>query len=91
MTQSSGPLALVGRDRELTELSRFVDEARTDGSALLLSGDAGVGKTALMAAAIEMATGAGMRVVRGSGVEYEARSALRDALESYVPDGTAAD
>ncbi|MEV5752442.1 AAA family ATPase [Actinoallomurus sp. NPDC052308] len=62
---------LVGRDRELAELAAFLDEAGTDGAAILLTGDPGVGKTALLDATAELAVAKGMRVIRGSGVEYE--------------------
>lgn len=62
---------LVGRDHELDGLATFLDTAATDGAALLLTGDPGVGKTALLDATAELAVTKGTRVVRGSGVEYE--------------------
>jgi len=62
---------LIGRDRELAILRSFLDEAVVDGATLLLTGEPGVGKTALLAAATEMATTAGFEVIRGGGVEYE--------------------
>ncbi|KAB8185292.1 helix-turn-helix transcriptional regulator [Microbispora catharanthi] len=65
------PTGLVGRDRELAELVTFLDTAGTDGAAILLTGDPGVGKTALLDATAELAVAKGFRVVRGSGVEYE--------------------
>ena len=40
-------------------------------STLLLTGEPGVGKTALLVAATEMAAARGARVIRGGGVEYE--------------------
>src|SRR4029077_13948795 len=46
-------------------------EAAVDGATLLLTGEPGVGKTALLVAAVEMATAAGFEVIRGGGVEYE--------------------
>jgi DNA-binding CsgD family transcriptional regulator len=74
---------LVGRDTELALITAFLDRARTTGEALLLTGEAGVGKTALLHAAAEMAVGAGSRILRASGVEFEAElsfSALNQAL-----------
>nr|WP_033277653.1 LuxR family transcriptional regulator [Actinospica acidiphila] len=68
---SVGPTGLVGRESELAELAAFLDTAGTDGAVLLLTGDPGVGKTALLDATAELAVAKGMRVVRGSGVEYE--------------------
>lgn len=62
---------LVGRDRELEMLAAFLDDTFASGSARLLTGEPGVGKTALMDAAAEMAATRGARVIRGSGVEYE--------------------
>ena len=50
---------LIGRDRELATLGSLLDEAAVDGATLLLTGEPGVGKTALLAAAAEMATTAG--------------------------------
>jgi DNA-binding CsgD family transcriptional regulator len=68
---NAGANRLVGRDRELAALGSFLAEAVVDGSTLLLTGDPGVGKTALLVAAAEMATRDGFRVIRGGGVEYE--------------------
>ncbi|MCF4136454.1 AAA family ATPase [Streptomyces sp. Tue 6430] len=62
---------LVGRDRELGELATFLDTVASDGAALLLVGDPGVGKTALLDAAAGLAVAKGVQVVRGSGDEYE--------------------
>jgi DNA-binding CsgD family transcriptional regulator/tetratricopeptide (TPR) repeat protein len=59
---------LVGRLRELEVLRTFVDQA---GGALLLSGDPGVGKTALLDAAQEYAEVSGSTVLRAAGTELE--------------------
>ena len=68
---TTGTNRLVGRDGELAALRSFLDEAVVDGATLLLTGEPGVGKTALLVAAAEMAAADGVRVVRGGGVEYE--------------------
>ena len=68
---------LIGRDRELAVLGSLLDEAVVDGATLLLSGEPGVGKTALLAAAAEIAATAGLEVIRAGGVEYETRRQLR--------------
>jgi predicted ATPase len=68
---NAGTNRLVGRDRELATLGSFLGEAVGDGATLLLTGEPGVGKTALLVAAAEMATSDGGRVLRGGGVEYE--------------------
>ena len=68
----AGPAGrLIGRDHDLALLRRFVDEVVNCGGALLLSGDAGVGKTALLDAAAAQAHSMGVNVVRAAGVEFE--------------------
>ena len=63
---------LVGRDLERQVIEAFLDEAVADGSVMVLFGDAGVGKTALLKAAAQAALVAGTRVIRAAGVEFEA-------------------
>ena len=46
---------LVGRSGELALISAFVERARTGGEALLLFGEPGAGKTALLDAAADAA------------------------------------
>ncbi|MDN3027051.1 LuxR family transcriptional regulator [Streptomyces sp. S.PB5] len=69
-TGAGGPL--FGRDAELRELDAFFSRAGHDGAVLLLTGDAGVGKSVLLDAAAGRAVRAGARVVRASGVQFEA-------------------
>ncbi|HEX3830612.1 MAG TPA: AAA family ATPase [Solirubrobacteraceae bacterium] len=65
-----GALMLRGRDDERTVLDQLLDEARAGQSgALVLRGEAGVGKTALLEHAIESASGS--IVLRTVGVESE--------------------
>ena len=66
------PAVIVGRDDELRYLRDFVDRLRIQGESLLLSGDAGVGKTMLLDAAAQYARAQGYRVVPAAGVEFEA-------------------
>ncbi len=63
---------LVGREQELDRLREFIEEAASDGGALLIAGEAGVGKTALLDQAAAHAVESGVQVVRGAGVEFEA-------------------
>src|SRR5689334_3634407 len=61
---------LLGRQRERAMLDRLLDTARSGhGAVLVLDGDPGVGKTALLDYAIDAAEG--FRVVRTAGVEGE--------------------
>ncbi len=46
------PGSLIGRADDLEYITAFVDRAAVSGGALLLSGEAGVGKTALLDAAV---------------------------------------
>ena len=63
---------LFGRDRDLVILHAFVDQLSSDGDALLLSGVAGVGKTALLDAVAARAADVGLRVLPAGGAEFEA-------------------
>ena len=74
---------LVGRDVEMDVLGSFIERAVDGGGALLLVGDAGVGKTALLDVAARRAISLGVTVVRAAGAEFEAEisfSALHQLL-----------
>ncbi|MER7441897.1 helix-turn-helix transcriptional regulator [Micromonospora avicenniae] len=64
--------SLVGRDEEFVLARRFLRQAAVNGGSLLISGEPGVGKTALLDAVAEAAAEAGTRVLRAAGVEFEA-------------------
>jgi DNA-binding CsgD family transcriptional regulator len=75
----AGPVArprpvaeLVGRATELDLIDSLLAGPYPDVRGLLLRGDPGVGKTALLDAAAARAGIAGLRVLRASGVEFEA-------------------
>ena len=62
--------ALVGRERECAAIDRLLEaSARGESSSLVLRGEAGTGKTALLMYAAER--GGGRRVLRTTGVEAE--------------------
>lgn len=63
---------LVGRDRELEAVRRFVDQTASSGGAQLLVGPAGVGKTRLLDEAKAIAGALGLCVLATEGVEFEA-------------------
>jgi hypothetical protein len=65
------PGALVGRDREFGFLQGFFQEAAVSGGAVLLSGEPGVGKTALLNGLADSASAAGTTVLRVAGAEFE--------------------
>lgn len=64
--------SLCGRAAEVAEIEHLVERARAGaaGGVLILRGEAGIGKTALLDHAAGAA--AGMRVLRGGGIEAEA-------------------
>src|SRR6476646_11463903 len=70
LSPASRATALTGRRREGDVLDRLIDGVGTGGSrALVLRGEPGVGKTALLEYAVEQASG--FRVVRAAGVQSE--------------------
>lgn len=66
---------LVGRSVEQALLRSFMDRAVGRGGALVLCGQPGVGKTALLDAAADTAAEAGVQVVRAGGGKVEADAA----------------
>jgi DNA-binding CsgD family transcriptional regulator len=74
----------VGRDRECGEIERVFAQARAGSSATLaLVGESGVGKTALLAEALDRASG--MRILRARGIESEAEVPFATLLELLRP------
>ncbi|MEV8631272.1 AAA family ATPase [Streptosporangium sp. NPDC051023] len=76
---------LFGRRAELEELSVLLDRARLQGEARLIRGEPGVGKSALLSAAAELAVTANMRVLRSSGSEFEADIAYAGLNQLLLP------
>lgn len=65
--------ALIGREREIQGLNDLITAARARGQAAVVTGDPGIGKSALPAAAAGTAGAAGFRVLTAVGVESEAQ------------------
>ncbi len=65
------PPALIGRSAELAALDRHFDTALASGAALMLTGEAGVGKSALLDAAAVRTAAAGFQVLRISGCPFQ--------------------
>jgi DNA-binding CsgD family transcriptional regulator len=85
--RSAVSAAIVGRDAELAAIEAWLDDAR--GSALLIEGEAGIGKTTLVRAAIERARAAGMEVLAARPTQAEAALsfvALGDVLEGVIEE-----
>lgn len=84
----AGP-AMVGRTTELDKLRALVDAAQAgESGAMVLRGEPGIGKTALLDAVSEMASERGMATLFVAGIEAEAPigyAALQRLLQSF-PD-----
>lgn len=70
---SATATALLERDEELATIERLLDATEGDdgGGVIVIEGEAGAGKTSLLAAAAEMAARREMLVLRARGGEYE--------------------
>ena len=81
--------AVVGREPELAALRGFLAAGAPLPAALVLEGDAGIGKTTLWRAAIEIAGEAGHRVLRCQAAVAESQlafAALSDLLAGTLDD-----
>lgn len=83
-SQGNSAGRLVGRSAELAVIDGLFGSAVTRGTALLLTGEAGVGKSALLDAAALRASEVGFRVLRVVGSQFEkgvSFSALNQILQ----------
>src|ERR1700722_18657362 len=82
---------LLGREPELRQIDDRLARALTSsGSALVLHGVGGIGKTSLLREAASRARGRGMRVLSVTGVMAETRlpyAGLRQLLDPLLHDG----
>ncbi|MHB9855917.1 AAA family ATPase [Streptomyces krungchingensis] len=76
--------ALVGRDNDLHQIRDLV-RLGTGGGALLLSGDAGVGKTEMLNALAESARAQGAQVLPAAGAEFEANCSYSSLHQILFP------
>jgi DNA-binding CsgD family transcriptional regulator len=77
---------LVERADELARIEALLAAARAGrGALLLVTGPAGIGKTALIAAAKDRAFGAGMRMLSARGEELEAEFSFGVARQLFEP------
>jgi DNA-binding CsgD family transcriptional regulator/tetratricopeptide (TPR) repeat protein len=91
--RTSGPRArpgppgspLFGREAEVTMLGQFVARIPGRGGALVLRGDPGIGKTALLAVASDTADSKGVSVVRTTGAQTETGLAFAGLHQLLLP------
>jgi hypothetical protein len=69
----SAPPELIGRDQEVQALTELIGRGMRAGQALVVIGDPGIGKSALLGAARHAARAAGFCVLSAVGVESEAQ------------------
>jgi DNA-binding CsgD family transcriptional regulator len=65
-------MELIGRDDDIVSIQSFFGGAGVRGGALLVVGDAGVGKTAVLDRVVAGEAEHGVRVLRAAGVQFEA-------------------
>ncbi|MEY9968509.1 DNA-binding CsgD family transcriptional regulator [Streptacidiphilus sp. MAP12-16] len=81
-----GPaVALIGRETETDRILGVVDAGRSAPQALLVLGDAGTGKSALLALAVEHAHGLGTRVLTSQGCEGEREQSFASLHQLLLP------
>ena len=76
---------VIGRDEELSSIEVFLERIHDGPSALLLSGEPGIGKTVLWEAGIEAAEGRLDQVLICRGVEAEASLSFAGLSELILP------
>jgi predicted ATPase len=84
-----GAVDLVGRERELELLAAFLTSSRESGSAMLIRGEPGIGKTSLWRAGTEQAREAGITVLACRCFESEMPlpfAALLDLLKPVIDE-----
>ncbi|MBB6346370.1 DNA-binding CsgD family transcriptional regulator [Nonomuraea muscovyensis] len=82
----AGALVLYGRASEQAAIRDLVDTARAGRSGgLVLRGEPGIGKSALLAWSAEHAEGAGLRTLRVTGIEAEADLAFAGLVQLVWP------
>jgi len=80
---------IVGRNEELASVTAFVDGVRDGPAALVLEGEAGIGKSTLWLAGVDHARSQGLRVLSSRPAEAErsmAHAGLGDLLEDVLDE-----
>src|SRR4051794_9041170 len=76
---------LIGRDDSLQTLDSYLDTVVEPGGALLVIGEAGIGKTALIRAAEAQAARAGLCVIGAHGGEFQAGTSFAALRQLLAP------
>ncbi|MER6005275.1 ATP-binding protein [Nonomuraea angiospora] len=78
-------IALFGRQSEQRRLGDFVDGVRKSGGTMLVRGEAGIGKSALLLDTAGIAAARGMRILRTAGVESETHMPFAGLHQMLLP------
>lgn len=78
-------IELFGRESEQLRLGDFVDGVREGGGAMLVRGEAGIGKSALLLDTARIAAARGMRILRTTGVESETHMPFAGLHQVLLP------
>ena len=76
---------IVGRRAELVALGEFLDAVSGGGSAVLLEGDAGIGKTLLWQEGARLARERGFRILGARATQSELRTAFATVADLFGP------
>jgi DNA-binding CsgD family transcriptional regulator len=76
---------IIGRRSELKALARFVEAVPAGGRALLIEGEAGIGKTALLDEGVHAAQASGFRVLIARAAPAEAQMAFAAVGDLFTP------
>ena len=76
---------IIGRRTELQALARFVEAVPAGARALLIEGDAGIGKTALLHEAVRTARASSVRILTARTGEAEAQMAFATIGDLFTP------
>ena len=79
------PRSLIGRAADLALIEEFLAQAAAEGGSLVLAGEPGAGKTALLQLAADRAATTGTRVVRAEGVEFETIDVFSGLSQILIP------
>ncbi|MGW5652699.1 AAA family ATPase [Streptomyces humi] len=81
----SAPARLIGRERDLEFIRTHLTGSAVHGTALLLTGEAGIGKSALLDVVAARARSEDTRVLRANGVQFETDVAYAGLNQLLVP------
>ncbi|MEU7825989.1 AAA family ATPase [Catellatospora sp. NPDC049133] len=77
--------SLIGRDDDIAFVRSFVEGTTTSGAALVILGDAGIGKSVLVADAANHAAALGTQVIWAVGVEHDANVSFTGLAQVVSP------